>query len=117
MDLRRWRALDQLIATPYHVEGFKLWGPMKNWYTNAQLTYGANNTSAVVSDPALSQYLRPYEIRSNSNGYNGVRWHMAHYLSPIAANHFTLTTENGDPTTSPIYQNPGWPMQAGLGPM
>src|SRR5436190_1208770 len=31
MDLRRWRAMDQMITTPYHIEGFKLWGPMKNW--------------------------------------------------------------------------------------
>ncbi|HEX8313928.1 MAG TPA: RagB/SusD family nutrient uptake outer membrane protein, partial [Flavisolibacter sp.] len=117
MDLRRWRSLDQLISTTYHVEGFKLWGPMKNWYTPAQLTYGATNTSAVVSDPALSPYLRPYEIRSNSNGYNGVRWHMAHYLSPIAAQHFILTSENGDAAASPLYQNPKWPMQAGAGPL
>lgn len=116
MDLKRWRAMDQLISTPYHVEGFKLWGPMKNWYTNSQLVYGASNTAAVVSDPALSPYLRPYEIRSNANGYGGVKWHMAHYLSPIATQHFTITAANSDLSTSPIYQNPNWPTQAGSGP-
>lgn len=28
-DLRRWRSMDQLVNTPYQVEGFKLWGEMK----------------------------------------------------------------------------------------
>lgn len=115
MDLKRWRALDQMIATPYHVEGFKLWGPMRNWYTPAQLVYGGGNSAAVVSDPALSQYLRPYEIRNNAIGYNGVRWNLAHYLSPIAIQHFTITANGADLSTSPIYQNPGWPMVAGQG--
>ncbi|MCK7554714.1 RagB/SusD family nutrient uptake outer membrane protein [Chitinophaga sedimenti] len=115
MDLKRWRALDQMIATPYHVEGFKLWGPMRNWYTPAQLVYGGGNSAAVVSDPALSQYLRPYEIRNNAIGYNGVRWNLAHYLSPIAIQHFTITANGADLGTSPIYQNPGWPMVAGQG--
>lgn len=115
MDLKRWRALDQLISTPAHIEGFKLWGPMRNWYTSAQLTYGAQNSSAVVSDPALSQYLRPYEVLATSTGYNGVKWTMAHYLSPVAAEDFIITAQNGDLSTSPIYQNPGWPMQAGQG--
>lgn len=32
MDLRRWRAMDQMINTPYHIEGFKIWGEMQNWY-------------------------------------------------------------------------------------
>lgn len=119
MDLKRWRALDQLIATPYHIEGFKLWGnTIKNWYTPIQLVYGAGNTAAVVSDPALSLYLRPHEIRSNSNGYNGTKWNMAHYLSPIAIQHFTITaTNSSDLSTSPVYQNPNWPLQAGLGPL
>jgi starch-binding outer membrane protein, SusD/RagB family len=116
MDLKRWRAMDQLINTAYHVEGFKLWGPMQKWYTSAQLVYGASDTKAVVSDPALSPYLRPYEIRSNATGYNGAKWHMAHYLSPIAIQHFTITAQNGELSTSPIYQNPGWPLQAGAGP-
>jgi hypothetical protein len=35
MDLRRWRAMDQLITVPYHLEGFHLWNtPMENWYDN-----------------------------------------------------------------------------------
>ena len=116
MDLKRWRAMDQMINTPYHVEGFKLWGPMKSWFTAAQLTYGAANNAAVVSDPALGDYLRPHQIRSNADSYKGSRWAMAHYLSPIAAQHFIITSTGNDGTTSPIYQNPGWTLTAGTAP-
>jgi hypothetical protein len=119
MDLKRWRAMDQLITTPGHIEGFKLWGPMKNWYTTAQLKYGATNSASVVSDPALSIYLRPFEVRSNAESYKGVRWAMAHYLSPIAVQDFAITSTNGngDYSSSPIYQNPGWPIVGGASPM
>ncbi|MCJ8209735.1 RagB/SusD family nutrient uptake outer membrane protein [Mucilaginibacter sp. RS28] len=110
MDLIRWRAMDQLISQPYHFEGFKLWGPMKSWYTPSQIIYGATDPKATVSDPALSAYLRPHEIRSSALSYNGAKWIMAHYLNPIAAQHFIISSNNGD---TPIYQNPGWPVQAG----
>src|SRR5690606_5150976 len=50
MDLRRWRAMDQLINTPYHIEGFKLWGLMLDWYNAEQLTYNEGSAST-VSDP------------------------------------------------------------------
>ncbi len=118
MDLKRWRAMDQMIDTYYHMEGFKLWGPMQNWYTADQLEYGASNTKSVVSDPALSNYLRPYEILGNADSYKGYRWAMAHYLSPIAIQHFIITSggSSSDFSSSPIYQNPGWPTQAGSGP-
>lgn len=26
MDLHRWRAMDQMISTPYHIEGINFWG-------------------------------------------------------------------------------------------
>lgn len=26
MDLHRWRAMDQMITTPYHIEGINFWG-------------------------------------------------------------------------------------------
>lgn len=113
MDLKRWRAMDQMITTPYHFEGFKLWGPMKSWYTAAQIIYGATDTKAIVSDPALSVYLRPQEIRSNADSYKGARWTMAHYLSPIATQHFNITSTGGNFATSPIYQNPGWSTAGG----
>lgn len=115
MDLKRWRAMDQLINTPVHFEGFKLWGPMKAWYTSEQLVYGAESKDAIVSDPALGMYLRPQEIRSNSLSYNGASFVMPHYLSPIAIEHFQLTSTDGSVDNSVIYQNPGWPTVAGSG--
>ncbi|HWV71790.1 MAG TPA: RagB/SusD family nutrient uptake outer membrane protein [Pseudosphingobacterium sp.] len=113
MDLKRWRAMDQLINAPYHAEGFKLWGPMQSWYNANQLVYGATDNSAVVSDPQRSVYLLPLEIRSNTLSYEGMRWAMAHYLSPIAIQHFLITSADGTPASSVMYQNPGWPTTGG----
>lgn len=113
MDLRRWKAMDQMITTPYHIEGFKLWGPMESWYT--ELEYGLENTAANVSPPPSaggSVYLRPYQKTSRSLAKEGYKWNMAHYLSPIANRHFILTSTDGDLSTSPIYQNPGWSIEA-----
>jgi hypothetical protein len=109
MDLKRWRAMDQMISTPYHIEGFKLWGgTIQTWYNASDLKYGVGDASN-VSAPSLSAYLRPYEKTPTSLAYNGYRWNMAHYLSPIAAQHFLITSKDGkDASTSPIYQNPGW---------
>ncbi len=116
MDLRRWRAKDQMISTPYHIEGFKLWGPMQNWYiTNGKSTLTYGSATANVSAPTTSIYLRPYEKTGKELVYNGYRWIMAHYLEPINANEFLLTSQNNDVSTSPIYQNPGWPTQANQG--
>lgn len=109
MDLKRWRAMDQMISTPYHIEGFKLWGgTIQTWYKPDELKYGIGDASN-VSAPSLSPYIRPYEKTPTSLVYNGYRWNMAHYLSPIAAQHFLITSSTGsDPANSPIYQNPGW---------
>ena len=114
MDLRRWRAMDQMITTPYHIEGFKLWGPMQYWWPASSLTYGIGDRST-VSAPSLSLYLRPYEKTTTSLAFNGYRWTMAHYWSPIAIQHFLITTTKNDVTGSPIYQNPGWPIVANKG--
>ncbi len=122
MDLKRWRAMDQLISNPYHIEGFKLWGPMKDWYKDSEgnsiLIYGANDSRSNVSAPELSQYLRPQEVAGNSliMQQGGFKWAMAHYLSPIAIQNFLNTSADGsDVATSPIYQNPGWPTTPNLG--
>ncbi|GAB3654606.1 RagB/SusD family nutrient uptake outer membrane protein [Echinicola sediminis] len=118
MDLKRWRSMDQMISTPYHVEGFKLWGPMQDWYIdgNGNFTISWGTSNSTVSSPELSEYLRPYEITGGELVYNGYRWAMAHYLSPIAIQHFLITSDNNDVGTSPIYQNPGWPTQPNVGP-
>jgi hypothetical protein len=115
MDLQRWRAMDQMITTPYHIEGFKLWGPMKSWYPESTLVYGLSNSNAVVSPPDRSNYLRPYEISGGSQVLDGYRWAMAHYLNPIGVQHVSVTSKNGDLSTSPIYQNPGWSLKVGEG--
>lgn len=122
-DLRRWRSMDQLIGNKYIVEGFKLWGEMQDWYKdssgNSLLIYeGAGSLSdANVSNPSISEYLRPYQIISaNNNLYEGYSWTAANYLSPIGMSQFNITsgTDNGiDYNTSPLYQNPGWPTVAG----
>jgi len=53
--------------------------------------------------------LRPYELTTTSLAYSGYKWAMAHYLSPIASQHFLITSIDGkDVTTSSIYQNPVW---------
>ncbi|MBD8982156.1 MAG: RagB/SusD family nutrient uptake outer membrane protein [Bacteroides cellulosilyticus] len=117
MDLCRWRAMDQLITAPYHVEGIHLWNtPMQEWYYDdkGNLTLLADGSSkAHVSSPGRCEYVRPFERYSKQAGYNGVIWKMAHYLQPIAVKHFQVSAANGaDVTTSPIYQNPYWPVVA-----
>ncbi|GAA4795655.1 RagB/SusD family nutrient uptake outer membrane protein [Olivibacter ginsenosidimutans] len=119
-DLRRWRSMDQLMTNSYHIEGFKLWGPMQTWYNKpaggTKLIYGLNDPAANVSSPQTSKYLRPYEISAKSLVLGGYKWNMAHYLSPIAIQHFLISSENNEVSTSPIYQNPGWPTTANQGP-
>lgn len=116
MDLHRWRSMDQMIENPYFVEGMKIWGEMQNWYVDekGQSSLIYEGSDANVSSPSLSKYLRPYQIKKNSSAYNGYRWKMAHYLSPIATKHFQLTSNSTDYTQSVIYQNPGWPYEPNM---
>lgn len=115
MDLIRWRAMDQMISMPYHIEGFKLWGgTIDKWYPQDRLVYDAG-TNSTVSSPSVSQYLRPFEITGAEIVNQGFRWAMAHYLSPIAMEHLQVTSTNEDISSSPIYQNPYWPTIAGQG--
>lgn len=121
-DLKRWRALDQLATNPYIIEGMKLWGPMKDWYNDDQgvsklIPPGVTGKTANVSSASVSSYLRPYNINTASTNMvlNGYKWIAAHYLSPIAINHFTITSTDGNPSNSVIYQNPGWPLVANQG--
>ena len=110
MDLQRWRAMDQLITTPYHIEGFKIWGPMKGWY-GTQLKYGKSDAN--VSAPSRSNYLRPYEKTETSEAYNGLTFAMAHYLHPLAIQEMILTSPDGSVANSVLYQNPHWSTEAG----
>ncbi len=122
-DLKRWRALDQLKTSPYIIEGFKLWGPMQNWYKNpdgsSQLIEAETpGRTANVSKRSESLYLRPYRVNLSASNLvrDGYRWAYAHYLEPIAVQHLIITASNtGDLGTSSIYQNPYWPTEANLG--
>ena len=107
-DIRRWRSMDQMIDTPYHVLGMNLW-------ENVNLAdFGPLEEGKTVSPKSFSSYLAPYHISDNNRAYSGYRWKMAHYLDPIAIQHFLITGE-GSVEDSPLYQNPGWPTVAGEG--
>jgi len=113
-DLLRWRAMDQLNG--FQVEGFKLWGPSKNNYNQADLIYDVDDKKNTVSSPTQSLYIRPYQVATNNLYYNGLFFTEAHYLYPIAEKHFLISASDGKTvSTSPIYQNPGWSIQANEG--
>lgn len=103
-----------MISTPWHPMGINLWTDI---YTNADFLAVNNNNlkeGENVSPKTFSKYLAPYHILANNRVYDGYRWKMAHYLEPIAVQHLLITGE-GDASRSVIYQNPGWPIKAGLG--
>lgn len=113
-DLKRWRALDQMIHEPYIVEGFHLWNtPMQQWYSPDQLITDGTS-SATVSSPTLSEYIRPYQRDMSSNNLyrNGYTWHMAHYLESMPIKQMLLTApDHATAEDSPLYQNPGWSLE------
>lgn len=109
MDIQRWRSMDQMIEKPYHILGMNLW-------ENVDLSkLGDLQEGQNVSPRSFSKYLAPYHILENNRVYNGYRWNIAHYLQPIAIQHF-LITGGSDISASPLYQNPGWPLVANEGP-
>lgn len=112
-DLYRWRALDQLNG--YQLEGCKIFGPMKDLFGSLLIYDQIDQSKNNVSSPSLSEYLRPNQKTSVNNlYYNGFFFYQAHYLQPIAVQNFLNTAEDGSTiSTSPIYQNPGWPTVAG----
>lgn len=113
-DIHRWRSMDQMIQTPWHPLGVNLWD---NLAQNSEFLNRNNNNlieGENVSPKSFSKYYAPYHILSNNRVYDGYRWKMAHYLDPIAVQHF-LITGSGDTVNSSLYQNPGWPMRAGMG--
>ena len=120
-DLKRWRSLDQLKSNPLILEGIKVWGPMEKWFVAAGKSVliqpNTPGKTANVSSKSESSYLRPYRINLSNNNLvlNGYRWTEAHYLSPIAFNHFSITSTDGTAENSTLYQNPGWPTIAEQG--
>ena len=112
MDFIRWRALDQLNG--YQLEGAKIFGPMKSIFGDNLKYDQADEKNNNVSSPSLSDYLRPNQVTSTNQYYNGLYFYEAHYLDPIAVQHFMITSPDGSTVSqSPIYQNPGWPITAG----
>lgn len=114
MDLCRWRAMDQLITTPYHIEGFHLWNTeMEDWYTDEQLISDGSDNATVSSLTVSGEYLRPFEVNSKQNCYEGCTWKLGHYLSPIMIKQIMLAAPDGKTVSeSPLYQNPYWPLEA-----
>ena len=60
-------------------------------------------------------HLRPQgsnQLVITEGGYN---FETANYLSPLSYDVFRMSTpeEGGDVSTSVVYQNPGWPVEAG----
>jgi hypothetical protein len=119
-DLKRWRALDQLTVTPCQVQGCKFWGA--NFHTYTFTEGGTVKTGkpyehqayfeAAVSAKAKGDYLLPYAKKDSDPAAGGLRWKMAHYLSPIAIDHLLIASPDGkDAGVSAIYQNPYWPLQ------
>lgn len=122
MDLKRWRALDQVKG--YIIEGVNLWeSDLKDMYMKDGknlLVQEGEPDSNVSSYASSGKYLCPYRAtKTNNLMYDaGYSWCEAHYLNPIAITHFRITASDpNDPSTSVIYQNPGWPTVANEGPI
>lgn len=122
MDLKRWRACDQV--KDYQMEGMRYWGSI---YEGALTNDNGDNLAIVSVEDGKGNmssleisgvYIRPYQVSSvNNSVFNGYNFTPAHYLSPLPQSAFRQTA-SGDKTdleTSVIYQNPGWPKVAGQG--
>ncbi len=122
MDLRRWRSFDQLMATPYRVEGMKIFS--SEIWDEGWFRFGADDAlwpptwaRQSVSDSNESPYLMPHFLLDSGNpvmAQGGLKWKMAHYWDPIPISVFKNTSNQTQGfTDSPVYQNPGWGMTAG----
>ena len=121
MDLKRWRACDQVQN--YHIEGMRYWGSIYEgkWLdkntgdeiTEVDVEGGTGNMS---SESISGVYIRPYQITKISNSvFEGYNFTPAHYLTPIAQSAFRKASPDGNLENSVIYQNPGWSKVAGTG--
>lgn len=105
-DLKRWRSFDQMVTTPYHIEGIHIWNtPMTKWYKLKTLR-------ETISSIDISEYLRPYEAKADSEVFDGYRWTMAHYWDPMPIYQMVLASPTHESIEgSYIYQNPYWPTE------
>lgn len=113
-DLIRWAALDQVRN--YQIEGANFWDQMRN-----NPVFVKNGVSSIVADgsdkatmsaQSLSKYIRPYQINSKYNLYNGYTFYQAHYLSPFSVEEMILCSPDGTAANSNLYQNLYWPTTA-----
>lgn len=123
-DLVRWRALDQMLTTGFHIEGIHLWNANDEMIKYlAQYGSGDNADAAklkdrlagIVSKASESEYVRPHRGNNSTLVVNGLTWHMAHYLEPLPIKQMMLTAPDGSTVSqSPLYQNPYWPDQPSM---
>lgn len=100
-DLKRWRALDHMVN--YNIEGINLWQSFFQYYESSAI--GSN----VVSQSGMGNYVQPLRLNPSSPSYDGYTFPKAHYLEPIPVSEIIMTSDQGNTSTSSIYQNPGWP--------
>lgn len=112
-DLQRWRALDQLDG--FQQKGAHIFSEEMMPLFDGKLLYDqADDSKNNVSSPKDSEWLLPNRKTKSSQYYNGFYHYQAHYLQPIAVQHFLITAPDGKSVDqSPIYQNPYWPIAAG----
>jgi hypothetical protein len=112
-DLMRWRALDQLNG--FQLKGAHIFSEkMLPLFGNLLKYDQANDANNNVSSPGDSEWLLPNRKTKSNQYYNGFFFYPAHYLYPIAVQHFLITSPDGaTPSESTIYQNPGWSTVAG----
>ena len=101
-DLFRWRSLDKMKN--YKVEGF-------NWEQYKEQEYYKKQIAAGLSVKE-TKYLQPHAFNELIISNDGYTFEEANYLTPISYDVFRMSTpvKGGDPTTSVVYQNPGWPI-------
>ena len=119
MDLKRWRALDQVKN--YQVSGMRFWGSI--YETDKELAkhliVDVQGGTGNMSSQEDGVYILPNRISAvNNSVFDGYTWCEAHYLSPLAQSVFrqTASGDQTDLTTSNVYQNPGWPLIDGQTP-
>lgn len=102
-DLKRWRALDNMVN--YNIEGINLWEDFYQYYDVDKIG------PTVVSQSGMGKYIQPLKLNSSSEYYDGLTFPRAHYLEPIPVSEIIMTSQEGDVNTSTIYQNPAWPSE------
>ena len=117
MDLKRWRALDQVKN--YQVSGMRFWGSIYETSLAQYLVVDVQGGTGNMSAQEDGVYILPNRISAvNNSVFDGYTWCEAHYLNPLAQSVFRQTAggDQTDLTTSNVYQNPGWPMIDGQKP-